>query len=111
MLGGLSGCVTQQVSRTSCAWCKAPIENNLYNYDVVFKTVTAFVRDSSGTVIEQRVIGNADTQAAATELIRQEDAKNGISQSGYLFCSLRCLNAYTSSKGVKEERVRHIAGE
>ena len=100
ILGVLSGCATQQSSRTACAWCKAPIENNVYSYDMVLKTVT-----------EQRTIGSADTQAAANEVIRQEIAKNGISKDGYLFCSLRCLNSYTASKGVKEQRVRNITGE
>ena len=112
ILGVLSGCATQQSSRTACAWCKAPIENNVYSYDMVLKSVTVLVRDpATGVIIEQRTIGSADTQAAANEVIRQEIAKNGISKDGYLFCSLRCLNSYTASKGVKEQRVRNITGE
>ena len=58
----------------------------------------------------------ADTQTTGTSPMtkkRYQTWKQGkyFEEGGHRFCSLRCINAYNASTGIKEQRQRVIFGE
>jgi hypothetical protein len=63
-------------------------------------------------VITTKILGPAKTLNEAHALMSQEDKKYGYySKDGYVFDSLKCMNAYYASLGIKEQRFRYIQGE
>lgn len=99
IIGLLSGCVTTERHQVNCAWCKAPVENNVYSWDQMSKRVSVMVWNLSGTrVVEQRIIGSANTLPEAKELMRQDEKKYGIHYDGCVFDCRKCVTAYTASK-------------
>ncbi|MCX5753165.1 MAG: hypothetical protein NTW97_05900 [Candidatus Krumholzibacteria bacterium] len=109
----LSSCASQFVSKTvRCAYCKEPILDARYE-------IVPFIPGKYYDVIrrrpdEQYVVQNKNKDQALSSI--EGDAERlmrsvVIVEDGDYFCSLRCVNAYHASQGIKEERKRLIIGE
>lgn len=115
----VSGCVGMRpyAVQKKCAWCKAQIVNCHYEIIPVAFTHRLQVRISGrGTYDDTANIGYASTYEDAVKLCEQHalmitGGTFGITKGGVTFCSLRCLNAYEASTGIKEQRIRIIEGE
>lgn len=109
----LTGCATTQIHTVKCAWCKEPIVTSQYTYDPLSKNVYDYSSDPSTPIATPHpvILGTANSQSEADALIQKNIAKAGISCDGFTFCSLKCVNAYQASKGVKEQRFRNVSGE
>lgn len=113
-----ASCATVGNSRLSgsygnkCAWCKAFTGTNytvedLYDWWMESHKYQVWRGEpGSGTFL-----GKVDSEAGARELIGKDNPPGEIVYGGMHFCSLRCLNAYKASIGVKEERYRIIPYE
>jgi len=108
----ISGCTTmrEHVVQRKCAWCKSQIVNLRYSiYDV---------RAYDHYLVKRgdKELGTVQTYDEAVKLCEQDALQSsggsfGIIKDGVTYCSLRCLNAYEASTGIKEKRVRIIEGE
>jgi hypothetical protein len=75
-----------------------------YVYDHVAQTITI---DGTATCV-----GRAPSVDAAQDLMKKDvNSFVTVWNNGFAFCSLRCLNAYLASSGIKEQRTRIIQGE
>lgn len=85
MLGIASGCATKgHWYHDQCAWCKGKI--------------------ASTQAMGEAPMTNERYKQWKKSMISRDD-------EGHEFCSLRCLNAYKASTGIKEQRHRQIFGE
>lgn len=95
-----------------CAWCKAFIGTDYTVEDLYDQWLYSHEyqvwrgKPGSGTFL-----GKCKSEAEARELISNDNPPGEIVYAGMRFCSLRCLNAYKASIGVKEERYRIIPHE
>lgn len=96
-----------------CAWCKSKIEQYYYVYNESGTMYSVYRGGISGTRIGARM--EMFYHDEVPEVINKDIKKNGIPglimREGMPFCSLRCVNSYEASKGIKEERKRIIKGE
>ena len=108
-----AGCVTTVRRRATCAWCKGVILSRTYYYDAMTRQVSKNI--PGGGMLGQdvpEVLGVAPDFAQAKKMISDDlSSEITIKYEGYFFCSLRCLNAYKASKGIKEDRIRVIPHE
>ena len=100
----MAGCVSFHTYSVRCAWCSSPIMQRTYAYDMVAQTIAV-----SGTAT---FIGRAPNVDAAQDVMKK-DVNSFVTawHDQFAFCSLRCLNAYLASTGIKEQRTRIIQGE
>ena len=106
---------------THCAWCKAQVANILYYYDyndgggTVFKGkdyTWVYKGQTQHGNVRSVPLGQVQTWDKAKQLMIKDNLSNAYrSNDGFYFCSLRCMNAYLASKGVKEDRIRIIPHE
>jgi hypothetical protein len=78
-----------------------------YLWDQLSKAVVRV--DAAGAV--QDNLGTANTMPEAEKLMNSNARERTIMSGNYYFCSLRCVNAYNASTGIKEKRVRVISHE
>jgi hypothetical protein len=101
----------------ACAWCKARIDQYYQikhsHSPLALDGVKDHYETYRGSGADMVCIYQGASYDQATAVIRN-DGKNipgVIVREGLPFCSLRCVNAYEASKGIKEERKRIIQGE
>lgn len=104
---GLASCFAPKTVSTKCAWCKEPAGTYNYLWDQIGKSVVRM--EATGAVAE--TLGTANTMPEAEKLMNQNVREHAIMSGNYYFCSLRCVNAYNASTGIKEKRVRVISHE
>lgn len=100
-----------------CAWCKTQIVNCHYEIFPVALTDRFQVKIAGRDTYDDTAnVGYASTYEDAIKLCEQHALRTaggsfGVTKDGVTFCSLRCLNAYEASSGIKEQRIRIIEGE
>ena len=113
----LGGCETiQKKYYVKCDWCGSQIITRDYFYDTMNKNVT-IAHTSYGLFGEPytgpgEFIGQAENFQQAQRVMQNEALSHAATvKEGHPFCTLKCLNSYEASKGIKEERRRIIYGE
>jgi len=114
----LSGCETYMTKSysLSCAWCSRVIATREYNVSPSTGAVYAIDGETladplGGKNVHQHEVGNANRESIESITGRDLDSSVNVRYEGHSFCSLRCLNAYKASSGIKEQRQRIIIGE
>ena len=102
----LPSCVVPKTVTTKCAWCKEPITSQRYMWDQLSHGVIKTDEMGRGSQI-----GNAPTFADAEQIMKKDALSDAITDDTYHFCSLRCLNSYKASTGIKEQRTRNVSHE
>ena len=114
-----AGCAVMRpyAVQKKCAWCTSQIVNCQYEINPIPMSRRMQVKISGRDVFDDTaVVGYASSYEDAIKLCEQDALRTaggtfGIVKDGFTFCSLRCLNAYEASTGIKEQRIRNIDGE
>ncbi len=105
-----------------CAWCRRHISEYTY-VSKRFGTVGGphmsvdridpfgAIKTIFGDYFDTTEEANRAAQNAIARDVQAVVPSGGYKADGATFCSLKCVNAYAASKGIKEERLRIIYGE
>ncbi|MFC1668556.1 hypothetical protein ACFL1T_04155 [Chlamydiota bacterium] len=113
----LTGCETiQKKYYVKCDWCGTQIISRDYMYDTMNKNVciatTQYGLFGDTYLQPGEYVGRAETFDEAKRIMQDNALSHAATvEEGHPFCTLKCVNAYKASTGIKEERRRVIYGE